>query len=116
MVMVITILSLTFYFFFSQIGTCDVCQKSGKKLNIDAPELHPVPVISPWHHIGIDFIGPISPPSVQGNKYIFTICDYFTKFVEAIPVRDKYASTVASNLLRYIMIVIVVIIIHLHRY
>ena len=79
MVMVITILSLTFYFFFlSQIRTCDVCQKSGKKLNIDAPELHPVPVISPWHHIGIDFIGPISPPSVQGNKYIFTICDYFT--------------------------------------
>ncbi len=25
------------------------------------PELHPVPVHSTWHHIGIDFVGPIRP-------------------------------------------------------
>ncbi len=83
-----------------QIKTCDVCQKSGRKLNKAAPELHPVPVITPWHHIGIDFIGPISPPSVQGNKYILTISDYFTKFVEAIPLKDKYATTVATSLFK----------------
>jgi len=36
-----------------------------------APELHPVPVVSPWHHIGIDFVGPLTP-STQGHRYIAT--------------------------------------------
>ncbi len=56
------------------------------KLSQSTPELHPVPVVSPWHHIGIDFIGPISPASHQGNRYILT----FTNFVEEIPMKRKY--------------------------
>ena len=39
-----------------------------------ALELHPVPVVSPWYHIGIDFIGPFTPAS-QGCSYILTISD-----------------------------------------
>ncbi len=48
------------------------------------------------HHIGIDFIGPISPASHQGNRYILTITDYFTNFVEAIPMKRKYFENVAA--------------------
>lgn len=65
---------------------------------IGAPELHPVPVISPWYHIGIDFIGPITPASHHGNQYILTISDYFTKFVQAIAMPNKLASGVAAAL------------------
>ena len=36
------------------------------------PELHPIPIHSPWHNIGIDFVGPISPVSRVGNQYILT--------------------------------------------
>ena len=45
-----------------------------KKLDILTPEMHPVPVKSPWHHIGIDFIGPIahkSPSGTHGKCYIY---------------------------------------------
>ena len=42
------------------------------------PELHPVPVHSPWHHVGIDFIGPIHPTGRSGNRFILTLSDYFT--------------------------------------
>ena len=77
-----------------------VCQKTGRKISTAAPELHCVPVVSPWHHIGIDFIGPISPPSHQGSQYILTMADYFTKFVEAVPMPTKHAVGVASNLLK----------------
>ena len=42
-----------------QVKRCDVCQRMNRKLDIVTPEMHPVPVKSPWHHIGIDFIGPI---------------------------------------------------------
>ena len=28
---------------------------------------------SSWHHVGIDFVGPISPKSTSGNSYILII-------------------------------------------
>ena len=70
-----------------QIETCDVCQRTSRKLNIVDPELHPVPVVSPWHHIGVDFIGLLLRSS-QGCQYILTISDYFSKYVLAIPIRQ----------------------------
>ncbi len=72
------------------------------KLSQSTPELHPVPVVSPWHHIGIDFIGPISPASHQGNRYILTITDYFTNFVEEIPMKRKYFENVAAALFKIV--------------
>lgn len=51
-----------------------------KRLNLERPELHPIPVKSPMHHIGIDFVGPISPISSSGNWCILTVSDYFTRF------------------------------------
>ena len=90
---------MTAHVFNMQVAECPVCQKTGRKISTAAPELHCVPVVSPWHHIGIDFIGPISPPSHQGSQYILTVADYFTKFVEAVPMPTKHAESVASNLL-----------------
>ncbi len=72
------------------------------KLSQSTPELHPVPVVSPWHHIGIDFIGPISPASHQGNRYILTITDYFTNFVEEILMKRKYFENVAAALFKIV--------------
>ena len=49
-----------------------------------------MPVKSPWYHIGIDFVGPISPPSISGNSYILTVSDYFTRFgwAKALPTKE----------------------------
>ena len=74
-----------------------------------APELHPVPVVSPWYHIGIDFISPITPAS-QGCSYILTISDYFSKFVQASAMESKHASGVAAALfkvgIKYLLVVL----------
>ena len=43
-----------------QVKICPECQKMNRKINRERPELHPVLVKSPWYHLGIDFIGPIS--------------------------------------------------------
>ena len=69
-----------------------------KKLTTERPELHPVPVKSPWHHLGMDFVGPISPPSQDGNRYILTVSDYFTKFAFAKAMPTKEAVNVVSAL------------------
>lgn len=88
------------FLFTVQVSTCDICQRVNGKLTTERPELHPVPVQSPWYHIGVDFVGPISPPSSAGNRYILTISDYYTKWVEAIPLPTKEAPGVAASLLK----------------
>ena len=83
-----------------QISSCDTCQRVNQKVVLTKPELHPVPVKSPWFHIGIDFIGPVNPTSSKGMQYILTISDYFTKFVQAISLPDKRSSGVVSVLFK----------------
>ena len=69
-------------------------------MTIAAPELHPIPVVSPWYHVGIDFIGPLQPPLTQGSRYILTISDYFTKYVLAVSTETKHASGVVDALFK----------------
>ena len=57
-----------------------------------------MPVKSPWHHLGMDFVGPISPPSQDGNRYILTMSDCFTKFAWAKAMPTKEAVNVVSAL------------------
>ena len=82
------------------MSACDECQRVKDKVQTTKPELHPVPVKSTWHHIGIDFIGPISPVSKSGNKYILTVSDYFSKWVCAFPLPSKEAVGVANTLFK----------------
>eukprot|EP00731_Ephydatia_muelleri_P020664 Em0013g391a len=74
-----------------------------RKLTTGVPELHPIPVKAPWYMVGIDFIGPLSPVAKDGSRYILTISDYFTKWVEVVPTVNKMASTVASSLFKVFM-------------
>ena len=47
------------------------------------------PIIKPWpfRGWGIDLIGQIFPPSSKGHKFILVAIDYFTKWVEVIPLK-----------------------------
>ena len=47
--------------------------------------------------IALDVLGPL-PLTESGNKYIVTIADYFTKWVEALPIPDHEATTIAELL------------------
>ena len=71
-----------------------------QKLTTGVPQLHPIPVKSPWYMVGIDFIGPVSPEADDGSRFILTLSDYFTKWVEAVPTVDKSASSVAASLFK----------------
>ena len=60
-------------------------------------ELKPFVAGEPWEVISIDITGP-HPKSRRGFQYILTVVDHFSKWAEAIPIRNHTAATVASVL------------------
>lgn len=52
----------------------------------------------PFDRIAMDIVGPL-PKSTRGYQYILVLCDYATKFPEAIPLRTITASAVAERLI-----------------
>jgi len=69
-----------------------------KKIEKYRREFNPIPVKSPWYHLGIDFVRPISPPFSAGNRYILIVSDYFTRFAWAHAISTKGANGVVSYL------------------
>ena len=64
--------------------SCVTCQKSSRQHGPQAP-LMPLPVSSePLKHIAMDIIGAL-PRSRSGKRYVLVICDYATRYPEAIP-------------------------------
>ena len=79
--------------------SCVNCQKSGNRRNPKAP-LIPLPVISePFSRVAMDIVGPL-PRSKAGYKYILVLCDYATRYPEAIPLRSIDAEHVADELIK----------------
>ena len=78
--------------------SCPECQKASPRRVKRAP-LVPLPVMDePFRRIAMDIVGPL-PRSRSGKRYILVICDYATRYPEAIPLRSIDAETVAEELL-----------------
>jgi len=51
----------------------------------------------PTQIMAVDLIGPL-PESEKGNNYIIVVDDYFSRWMEAIPIPNQEACTVADRL------------------
>ena len=79
------------------IRTCTICSTSKSAYKSYRAALANFRVGAPMDRIAIDVMGPISMSS-SGNKYVFVIADYFTRWVEAFAIPDQKAETVAKKL------------------
>ena len=79
------------------IEECIKCQKRSGPPKTHRHSLVDWKLSYPFHHIGIDFLGPL--PSSNGMRHILLIGDHFTKWYEAIPLPNQQASTTADALL-----------------
>ena len=83
------------------VKTCHACQVLG-----DAIHTYPFGVLltTPWpfHIWGLDLIGPINSPS-NGHIWILATTEYFTKWVEAIPLRKATRAAVANFIWEHII-------------
>jgi ribonuclease HI len=66
---------------------CQEYQRFGKIQMVPASAMNLI--IKPWpfRGWGMDMIGKINPPSSKGHQFILAITDYFTKWVEAVPMK-----------------------------
>ena len=79
--------------------TCAVCQKTVKKGKVfKAPLIVIPPVDEPFARIAMDIEGPLVR-SEKGNRFILVVCDYGTKYPEAIPLKTIDAETIANALI-----------------
>ena len=65
--------------------SCDICQRTCSKGRVTKVPLGHMPLIdTPFKRVAVDIVGPISPISDKGNRYILTLVDYATRFPEAV--------------------------------
>jgi hypothetical protein len=76
--------------------TCPICQQV-KPGNVRRryPLQQRLPGF-PLERVAMDIMGPIRPPTKHGNLYILVVEDYFSKYVEAYPLAEHTAQTVAD--------------------
>ena len=79
---------------------CGQCQKSSPRRSPRAP-LIPLPIIdTPFKKITMDIVGPL-PRSSSGKRFILVICNYATRYPEAVALRSVDASHIAKELINF---------------
>ena len=80
--------------------SCDVCQKTVDKGTVARAPLGEMPLIdTPFKRVAVDLVGPITPASERGHRYILTLLDYATRYPEAVPLKNIDTETVVEALL-----------------
>src|SRR6266487_1711157 len=82
---------------------CQDCQRHAGIQHVPASELHSI--IKPWPFRGwaLDLIGEIKPASSKNQRFIIVGVDYFTKWIEAIPMQNVDQEAVISFIQKYII-------------
>jgi hypothetical protein len=79
------------------VSHCDECQRMGKITKRDEIPLQPQVSLEPFDKWGLDFVGPINPPSNQKN-HILVCTNYLRKWVEVKAMRNTIEEKVPQFL------------------
>jgi hypothetical protein len=63
------------------------------------------PIIKPWpfRGWGMDMISKINPTTSKGHQFILAITDYFTKWVEAVPMKSVASKDVINFIKEHVI-------------
>ncbi|XP_050238260.1 uncharacterized protein LOC126687746 [Mercurialis annua] len=83
---------------------CEACQKCGPVQHVPAETLHSI--IKPWPFRGwaVDLIGKIYPSSSKGHTFVIVATDYYSKWVEAVPLKSPSQESVIKFFREYIIL------------
>jgi hypothetical protein len=84
------------------VNKCHPCQIFSWKMRAHLAPMFPVITVGPFTKWGIDYTS-CNAPSTKGHLYIIVVVDYFTKWVEAMPMFKDDGETVALFLFKQII-------------
>ena len=84
------------------VKTCHAYQVLGDAIHTHPNVLQDMTIPCPFHIWGLDLIGPINPPS-NGYIWILATTEYFTRWVEAIPLKKATGAAVANFIREHII-------------
>ena len=79
------------------IKNSDVCQRTKPEIKRQIAPMGRFAVSGPLERVAVDVMGPFKE-TIRGNHFVIVIGDYFTKWMEAYPVPNHKAETVATTL------------------
>ena len=84
------------------VRSCIRCQARKANVNKVWQPLHPSePMDYPWQRVAMDIV---KLPKSNGYEMLLVVVDYFSKWVEAFPIRNKSGETVADLLLNEVFL------------
>uniref|UniRef100_A0A2N9GMR5 RNA-directed DNA polymerase n=1 Tax=Fagus sylvatica TaxID=28930 RepID=A0A2N9GMR5_FAGSY len=84
------------------VKSCHTCQLQANLIHTHPTSLQNMATPWPFHTWGLDLIGPINPAS-GGYIWILVATEYFSKWVEAIPLRKATGAAVANFIREHII-------------
>ena len=81
-----------------QLDTCLECQTKDKGPRAQRHTLLDGRSGYPFQKVHIDYVGPLNPGDLTGARYLLTVRDSFSKWVEALPVKDSTTETTLQHL------------------
>ena len=80
--------------------SCEACQHV-KQQPVPRVPMVPIPPVSvPFHRIAMNIVGPL-PRSRSGNRFVLVVCDYATRYPEAILLKTIDAEKIAEELVHF---------------
>ena len=76
---------------------CTTCQQA-KLPNPVQTSMCNIPIGKPWEMLAADILE--VPVSRKNHRYLLVVMDYFTEWVEAIPLKDQTAASVTQAIIK----------------
>ncbi|GAA0160018.1 hypothetical protein LIER_38963 [Lithospermum erythrorhizon] len=81
---------------------CDICERMGSVQHKPTPSMTPIPKPIPLAMWGINLVGKL--PKAKGSlKYVVVTVDYFSKWVEAVPLKTSGSDNIVKFLWKHII-------------
>lgn len=84
------------------VSQCNTCEANKTPQKLPRAPLGLMNVGAPLDRLGVDIMGPL-PETPRGNKYILSVTDHFTKWVEIFAVPNQTAVTCAQEILNEVI-------------
>ena len=81
------------------VRSCSACKKRKTARPMRSGVTRPVFSVAPNHTLAIDIVGPM-PESTDGNQWILTMIDVFTRWPLAVPIPSRESRLIATIIYR----------------